>query len=362
MNTEAIGNAVHAVARAFHPAAYVFIPVLKIKDRFFDGGEMKKTLDKRIQIHCTPAQRADKAYMRRLKRDMWYSFILYNCLFSEYFLFDFPRLSYLGRREFVTEPEKIAVCRRIAAENPEGDIFRDKYTLYTQIREYYRRDAVKIDENATLEDFQSFAALHPQFIVKPHYSSCGEGVRILDMREDSRPAEELFRQLQEENVIAEELIVQSEILAALHPSSINTVRIATFVKDGEAHILFTFLRVGRGGAVVDNAAAGGIAVPIDMETGIVNGPGRTEDDRAFSVHPETGAQIVGLVIPRWEEVKNLALTLAMRFPTQKYIGWDFALTDGGWVVVEGNNGGQFVCPQMTSKRGIRGVLEQYFDL
>jgi len=90
--------------------------------------------------------------------------------------------------------------------------------------------------------------------------------------------------------------------------------------------------------------------------------GRMENGRSTMFHPDSGCQILGMRLPRWEELRALGLALAERMPEQKYISWDFALTDNGWVVVEGNCAGQFVCPQLTTLQGIRGRLHPYFGI
>lgn len=360
MNTEAIGRAVHATARAFHPAAYIFIPVLQIKDRF-DGRPMGKKMERTLQTYCTPEQRQNRAYMRKLRRDMWYSFILYSCPFDEYFLFDFPRLSYRGRREFVTEEEKKYLCHRLSPESTR-EIFWNKWSTYEHFHAFYKRELIKVDKNSSEEDFYRFIKAHPQYIVKPCDDSCGNGVFIIDMENNRQNAKELLAQFRKTDVVLEELIVQAEEMSRLHPESVNTVRCATFVKDGLPSILFTFLRIGQGSSIVDNGGAGGFVASVDMETGIVITPGITETRRAFLIHPDTGAQIIGMRIPKWQELKQMALQLAMVIPEQQYVSWDLALTNCGWVMVEGNSAGQFIGPQFTTGYGIRKTLSNYFDL
>ena len=44
-------------------------------------------------------------------------------------------------------------------------------------------------------------------------------------------------------------------------------------------------------------------------------------------------------------------------PEQKYIGWDFALTDKGWVLIEGN-WGQLV-GQYATKVGVKDLFMKY---
>ena len=121
--------------------------------------------------------------------------------------------------------------------------------------------------------------------------------------------------------------------------------------------LFTFLRMGSGGGVIDNATAGGLAAAIDPETGIVTSEACREDMSRMLSHPDTGVQILGMQIPRWQELLALVDQLARVVPMQPFVGWDLALTPDGWCVVEGNYSGEFMF-QLMNGRGYRREFEE----
>lgn len=355
-----VGTIMRRITAKCHIASYLFIPVLRAKDRL-QGGRMHRDMEEKLRLYCSGEDRRAGSRLRRLKRDMWYSFILYHIDFEEYFMFRFPRLSHEGRREFVTEAEKDRVSQSMSTEQARRLIW-DKWSAYNLFREFYGRDAVKVDPETPYEEFRAFVEKHPRFIVKPRLESCGHGVTIYDAGAAGFDAGAVFSRLQGIGVLCEELIRQAEPLACLHPESVNTVRVATLIKDGEPVILFTFLRIGRGDRIVDNGGAGGFVASIDAATGIVDTPGVTEALTEAAIHPDTGAQILGKRLPRWEELLDVARRAAVSYPAHPYISWDFALTDAGWVVVEANCMGQFIGPQFTTGRGIRPHLSRYFDL
>ena len=77
------------------------------------------------------------------------------------------------------------------------------------------------------------------------------------------------------------------------------------------------------------------------------------------VHPDTGIWVKGIQIPKWDELCALAKELALRFDTLCYIGWDFAYTvDEKWVVIEGNENGDFATTQIPYQRGRLKELQQ----
>lgn len=355
-----IGKVIRRIAGAWHPATYLFIPVIRLKDRL-EGGGMRRSLEENIGACCTDEQKRDAAFLRRTKRDMWYSFLLYHASFNEYFAYRFPRLSHEGRREFVMEAEKNELCENMSPREVWSRIW-DKWSAYQLFRNFYRRDAIAVGPDAAPEEFRAFLQKHPRFIAKPRLESCGVGVTIYDAEKPEFDADAVFAALRKIDVICEELIVQAEELACLHPGSVNTVRVATLVRDGAPVVLFTFLRIGRGGSIVDNAGAGGLAASVDKDTGVVLTPGTTERLYEAVFHPDTGEQILGRQLPAWDALLDTAKRAAMVYPDHPYISWDFAYTEAGWVIVEANCMGQFICPQFTTGRGIRSYLRRYFDL
>ena len=138
------------------------------------------------------------------------------------------------------------------------------------------------------------------------------------------------------------LIVQSGQFARFNPSSVNTVRFMTALyPDGEAKIIATFIKIGREGRCVDNAGAGGnVDVCVDVESGEIkyaieyNGWRKIE---SIEKHPDSGAQLNGVVIENWEELKAEVIRYQQAMPWCKAAGWDIAVTQEGAVVIEVND-------------------------
>ena len=122
--------------------------------------------------------------------------------------------------------------------------------------------------------------------------------------------------------------------------SLCTVRVVTGRYHGGAPSpIMAALRMPVGSAVVDNFAAGGIASPVDLGTGRL-GPGTFKDPRKqkTNVHPDTGAQLDGTILPFWEDVMALALRAHDSFKKVATVGWDVAITPDGVKLVEANTG------------------------
>lgn len=132
-------------------------------------------------------------------------------------------------------------------------------------------------------------------------------------------------------------------IAALGNGGLSTVRLMTTRSSpGEsAKLLLAVLRIPVGDSIADNFDAGGIAVPVDLESGECGDAVRKRGNyplQPVSRHPDTGAQIRGALIPYWPEAVALGLRahnlLQSHMPV---IGWDIAILPAGPILVESNH-------------------------
>lgn len=98
--------------------------------------------------------------------------------------------------------------------------------------------------------------------------------------------------------------------------------------------------MGRGTSFVDNAGSGGIGCNVDSKTAVIVCAG-DEMGNDYIYHLDTKVKLIGYKIPKWEEAVSTAIELARQVPDVHYVGWDLALTNNGWVLIEGNEDGQF---------------------
>jgi len=327
--------------------------------RFFDTTYYNKGLsliDKNINtFNGSVSEKKRKYYIV----DMVYSLHRFGCMFDEYFAFRFEFLNTAGRESFITDKIRWDYYDRMN-KRENYSLFNDKWKTYELFREFYKRNVIEISCDDDIKTFSDFFNQNDKMMVKPKSGSGGRGIFLLK-KEDYSSIEEAFAAIRAVgDAVVEELIVQAPEMAALNPGSVNTIRVPT-VKTCEGVVIFhPFLRCGCGDSVVDNATSGGILAEIDPETGIVITKGANERGDFFIRHPATGTVFLGFQIPHWEEAVSLVNRLALVVPSNHYIGWDLALTNDGWVMVEGNPRGQFVS-QYASQTGIRKELEYYIS-
>lgn len=323
---------------------------------------LNKKINSVLKTYLPAAALKDKKRIDHIKKDMLFSRAFYEINFVQYFLFDFETKNNKGRREFVGDHEKARYTDDLHNSSDIYKIFRSKYNAYQKFKPFYKRDMVQFTASSGKEEFLEFAAKHPRFIHKIDDEALGNGINIIDFNKSGEAPEAAFKRITADNRVhlAEELIVQVPELAAVHPDSVNTVRFATYLKNGKVTHMFSFLRMGAGGSIIDNATVGGISAAIDLKTGIITSQGCREDMTRYLKHPDTGVQIIGMQIPRWSELLELVDKLARVVPEQKYVGWDLALTKDGWVMVEGNDSAMMTAIQMCEKKGLRKTFDSAF--
>ena len=269
---------------------------------------------------------------------------------TDYMMFRFYECSQQERSTYLTRVNSAAFVKRVN-DRAYSCIFNDKNTFSEKFRDLMGRDTFDLT-SGDAEKFREFMAGREAVMAKPVDADCGRGIEKLFIR-DFGTVEALWAYLTDPAKpfgIVEEVLRQHEGMAALHPDSVNCVRIATFVKDdGEPTVIYAACKAGSGGAPCDNTGRGGVTCRLDIDSGTIISNGHSEEMEEFVTHPTTGITLKGYHIPMAAECKALALKAAMRYPGFRYVGWDICITPDGPVLVEGNDYPGYDLAQMPDK-------------
>lgn len=290
----------------------------------------------------------------------------YKVNFREYYKFEFDKLGDKYADTFLSWENKSKYLKLLNSRK-YYILARNKYLAHclfnsvgiksAEVYLYYE-PTLKIDDINNAHDYDSVVRILKeksvsQFVVKDTEGSHGEGVFVVKeviYEDDKDVMLKLFNGdvcslrsiLKGYPLLFEELICQTEQMASFNPSSVNTIRFMTVAyPNGEADVIATFIKIGRKGACVDNAGAGGnVDAAIDIQTGRIynviqfNGWRKRNE---IEKHPDTGVQLEGIVIEDWDNIKNKVLKYQQSLPFLKAAGWDIALTKEGPIVIEVND-------------------------
>jgi len=198
-------------------------------------------------------------------------------------------------------------------------------------------------------------------VAKPVSGKGGSGIQLLEFREGNflRNNEVIdesslrWSSLGARDTLISDYVQQGEFANSLYSKSVNTVRLLTMQDPDtkEPFVAGAIIRIGSDqSAPVDNVTAGGFFCNIESETGKLSKAfadwGGAGDDSWIDRHPDTGVIFENQVVPDWGGLCEQTVELASKLPMLPYIGWDLAILDGGFAVIEANSWSDVITLQM----------------
>ncbi len=290
-------------------------------------------------------------------KEMWHLYSRRGLSPKAYLAFEFHKKNRKQRRTFVSEEEAFYFAFKLN-NTTSTDILKNKHLTYTTFKQFFKREVLLVSSETSFEEFCSFVSRHKVFFIKPLDGSCGNGcVKISNLA--SVQYRQTFAQYKLENpkgFLVEEAIKQHPEIAKYNESSVNTFRVITLQQHGKVAILVIMLRIGNAGSYVDNVSRGGKFCHVDPKSGLVTAV--FESPLHKIENPECfGAPAIGTKIPHFEELEPLITELCLKIPDVHWIGWDLALTENGWCLVEGNHTCQQLGAQAGREEGMRTLFK-----
>ncbi len=191
---------------------------------------------------------------------------------------------------------------------------------------YYENEPVSEDEAAKK------CANLGVVLIKPTLSSHGKGVQKLEIvngkvLETGQNIAELLTEYKKDFLI-QVFVKQHEGMSALNPDSVNTLRVVTYRKDMDVHIMYAIARIGRKGKVIDNESAGGISVKVN-DDGSLDMFAYGVPEEGLIERTDSGIKLDGYMLPSYEKVKDFVRKAHLYMPFQSIIGWDVCIDEAG---------------------------------
>lgn len=211
------------------------------------------------------------------------------------------------------------------------------HTIIKNMNGYYYIEGKPVSE----VDALLFCRNIDDVVIKPSMSYSGQGVRSLTVNNgltdvDGLTIDQLFKKY-DKNWLIQKKVKQHAGMSALNPTSINTLRILSYRSGMDVLIVYTVIRIGRLGQVIDNQCAGGISATVTKEgkLGKFAFGGYSADNIDKT---DTGVVLDGYQIPSYDKAIAFVKDLHYRLPFFNLIGWDVAIQENGEpILIEWNH-------------------------
>jgi hypothetical protein len=306
----------------------------------------------------------------------------YGSIEWHYFSYGFDVKGFRDKNEYLDDNVflwKAGILNTVLPERDNSCILRDK-RLFSDFLSIWGFDSPKIigvlnGLNPEKELLNRLVSGKGDYFLKPLDGECGRGIFEVGISDNAcfvngvrtewnDLTDAVLANIQGGEYLVQERVRQHSVLDSIYDKSINTVRLVTVYdkRDGEIVPLSAVLRIGAKGNVVDNWAAGGLAVGIEMNEGVLKEYGFYKYGKGTKTmtHPDSGAAFKGIAIPYWNVLVKKALDLHRHLLPLAIIGWDIAITPMGPLFIEGNDNMEISINQ-EADRGLRKELEKLLN-
>ena len=210
------------------------------------------------------------------------------------------------------------------------------HTILKNMNGYYYFEGEPVSEEEAIEKCKDLENV----MIKPSRESKGHGVQKFTSKDgvsdlNGKPVAQLFKEYKKDFLI-QEWVKQHKDMAALNPTSVNTIRVLSYRSGMEVLVIYSVVRIGRNGSVIDNQCAGGISTVISKEgkLGKYAFGGYSSDN---ILETDTGVKLEGYQIPSYDKAIEMVKRLHLKVPFFDILGWDVAIQeDGNPVLIEFN--------------------------
>lgn len=201
-------------------------------------------------------------------------------------------------------------------------------TLLKNMNGYYYYEGRPVSEAEAVALCQDMTDV----IIKPTMTSKGRGIRKFQVSGgvtsiDGLSVSDLFRRYRK-NFQIQACVRQHPRMAALNPTSLNTLRILTYRSGMEVLVVYVVIRIGRLGMEIDNQSSGGISTAVG-EDGRLSGTAYGGYNENGVKKTDTGIVLEGYEVPSYDKAVEMVRQLQLRLPYFNLVGWDVAIDEAG---------------------------------
>lgn len=305
--------------------------------------EQRKKIYETVQLTYEQKAEIDEVFLNNYGQSIPYTwhrhFTAFTGKFDKYY---FPELLYIPEFEFYMNQNKAynvvledknflpVIAKGLGVKTPTNIVSCSNGSL--------------IDSNGnsiTNNDLFQILSNAGNVFLKPSVgTSSGEGCKIANFVHgidviSNQSLENVIASLKEDYCI-QEVVECHESLRRIYGKCVNTFRVITYRWNNKIYSMPVILRIGQGGAIVDNAHAGGMFIAIN-EDGTLHKKAFTEFRKEFISHPDTELLFEGYKIDGFFKIIEVAKKMHSNLQKIGVVNWDLTIDEhSDPVLIEAN--------------------------
>ncbi len=226
---------------------------------------------------------------------------------------------------------------------------------------FYDNNYNKLSYDAAISRLEELInTTEEKLIVKPTPGGGGNGINFIRQGDTKVTISALLDSIKGDDIIIEKFMKAHSTYAAANPTSLNSLRIISFLYENEIEIIAVLFRMGAVKKEVDNFAQGGVACGVNPD-GTCMDFGIDHFGNRYTVHP-SGFEFAGHKLYGVEKAIELVKNLHWRVPQFKQMSWDIAVVeDGTPTLIEMNPRGDVAIYQSIGALPFGTRTEQILD-
>ena len=226
---------------------------------------------------------------------------------------------------------------------------------------YYNENFERISRDEAVDACMNVLNCGCEIVVKPSGLAGGKGVEFLASAERVQ-LKKLFKD-KGSLFVVQKAIRQHPVMAALNQSTVNTIRLTTFLYRGKFIPAAALIKVGSPNVRVDNYKHGGCLIGVNMDGSVL--PWALDIERHRITELPSGVKLGkdGFErVPCFDNVLRTAEKAHYDIPKIKMISWDIAIDDENEAeIIEANFGGDLRMHQVLTGPVFGDMTEKILD-
>ncbi|MEC3907983.1 sugar-transfer associated ATP-grasp domain-containing protein [Tamlana sp. 2201CG12-4] len=187
---------------------------------------------------------------------------------------------------------------------------------------YNQKELISLSEAVELCSTNNFLVIKPSI-----ESGGGNGVIGFSVNKGrtsykSLSIKELFLTYSKDFIV-QEVVKQHPDMKKLNPSSLNTIRVLSYLKNDSVYLLSSIVRIGKLNSFTDNSSSGGISCGINPDGSLKQYGFNQAGEQRFE--SDSGIRLATFKVPEYKKVKELVKKVHIQVPYFKLIAWDIAI-------------------------------------